>query len=690
MNASRTPPLPLPSRVIARHGGIPRLLALAAILLLGLVVLLSVALGSALGLGSVPVVTLRGTTYVLHLEADGRASLESRGGTTYTTLPLEMAARGAATAPGRVIVHRGSRPNEAVVDRIDWAGNLLEEATVVASPRFLTVSFSAAPGAFRGAVTPLFFTNGTSGIDLSMIRAGWSPIEHTLGPTPAVTAAGWVPLAPAPLDVELEGQPGWFGLGLVQVPDAETLAVDPDGSVEVDYPLRILRSIPDRGAGGMSGGRLRFPSFVITFGHDPLQTLAAYRDALVSLGTAPAAPLPSSQPSWWREPIVDTWGEQMAERAQRDSPAYTSQWVRQFVTEARQRLALPAFTVVIDAYWQESIGDPTPDPARFGGYVGMRQLVDWLHAQGLKVMLWWPIWDYHLAGLPPPGLQAQHAVSPAIVDPTSPTFQETMTVTMERLLGSGPGDLDADGLKIDWAYDIPEQVERPALGWGTAALYRYLEIIHQAAHRVRPDALIETSAAAPQFAGVTDAIRLYDAWQEASWDRRAAVVSTADPGLLIDGDGWAANPTDIVPHTVSSAVYGVPAFYFVARWANGRPIPVRLLRLLGKVAMLSPLKGEGVATPLPDGEWRYTSEGMTTAQSLAGNEALVVWQRGGCDASLCGDLLSVRAGELAVPVPVNGNVILIGPRGRSDLGRPVGGTVQAHLLVGVTYSLRVS
>ncbi len=207
---------------------------------------------------------------------------------------------------------------------------------------------------------------------------------------------------------------------------------------------------------------------------------------------------------------------------------------------------------------------------------------------------------------------------------------------------------------------------------------------------MRPDALIETSAAAPQFADVTDAVRLYDAWREASWDRRAVVVSTVDPGLVIDGDGWAATPVDIVPHIVSSAVYGVPAFYFVTRWADGRPIPVRLLHLLGAVAALTTLKGAGTAVPLPDGDWRYTVEGVTTAQSFAGNEALIVWQRAGCDASLCGDLLSTRSGQLAVPVPTDGEVTLIGPRGRSALGKPVGGVVQAHLLVGVTYSLRVS
>ncbi|HZU17417.1 MAG TPA: hypothetical protein VFD01_12575 [Candidatus Dormibacteraeota bacterium] len=666
-----------------------RPLALVA-LPLGLLLWLGLVLRPALWPGGGPVLTLRQAAYTLGVDTEGRALLASPSGVVYTTLPLEVVGQGAGPVPGRVVLRREPGGDRVVVYRVDWAGNPVEEATLVAFPHFFTVTFTASARALGNAASPLFFSTGDRGIDLSTIRAGWSPLERTSDPWPAVTTVGRVPLAPAPLDLELEGEAGWFGLGLVQVPDADTLALDADGSVEVDYPLGLLRRLPDQGAGGMWEGRLRFPSFVISFGRDPLRALAAYRRALVTLGTAPASPVPASTPAWWRQPIVDTWGEQMAEGVERDSPAYTAQWVRRFVTEARQRLGLSSFTVVIDSYWQEAIGDPDPDPVRFGGEDGMRQLIDWLHAQGLRVMLWWPLWDYHLSDVPPPADQVERAVPAAAVDPTSPAFPAATAATMARLLGSGPGELDADGLKLDWTYDIPVHLARPALGWGAAALHRYLEVLHAAAHRVRPDALIESSAAAPQFAGVTDAVRLYDAWRESSWDRRAAVVSVADPGLPIDGDGWAASPLDIVPHTVSSAVYGIPAFYFVSRWADGRPIPDQLLRLLGRVAALAALKGEGTATPLPDGTWRYDAGGTTTVQSLADNQALVLWRREGCGAARCGTLLSARSGELAVPVPVPGRVTAVGPGERLDLGRTEAGVVQVRLRAGVPYLLQVS
>jgi hypothetical protein len=110
---------------------------------------------------------------------------------------------------------------------------------------------------------------------------------------------------------------------------------------------------------------------------------------------------------------------------------------------------------------------------------------------------------------------------------------------VETLVGSAPDELNADGLKLDRTYTIPppERLSRPEVASGALALHRYLDGLYTAAHAVRADALIDGGAAAPQFSGVEDAVRLYDAWSEADWDRRAAIVTAADPGLLIDGDG---------------------------------------------------------------------------------------------------------------------------------------------------------
>src|SRR5581483_9311250 len=98
-----------------------------------------------------------------------------------------------------------------------------------------------------------------------------------------------------------------------------------------------------------------------------------------------------------------------------------------------------------------------------------------------------------------------------IVDPTGAEFASDMAKTVGELLGTGPDDLDADGLKLDWQYDIPPTLADPAAAFGASALYRYMDAIHRDAHAVRPDAMVDASAAAPQFAAVADTVRLYDA-----------------------------------------------------------------------------------------------------------------------------------------------------------------------------------
>jgi hypothetical protein len=455
------------------------------------------------------------------------------------------------------------------------------------------------------------------------------------------------PLTPPPLDVELKTQAGWLGIGLVQVPNATSLAVLPNGAVSVDYPLDLLTTFDDRGAGGRVGSMVRFPAFVFTFATGALEGLQAYGRSEVELGQAPATWSP--RPFWWQEPIIDTWGAQIEDRAARSSLDFTSAFVQDFATTSQRRLGLDHMTLVIDSRWQQNIGEPEPDAVRFGGWTGMRALIDQLHSQGFHVMVWWPMWVRGLPHVPPTRAQLQLATSAQLIDPTAPGFEAAMADTMQRLLGNGPGDLNADGLKLDWTYDIRSSVQNPALGWGDAALYHYLDVINTAADAVRPDALVEASAAAPQFARVTDAVRLYDAWSETAWEARAAVVSAADPTALIDGDGWQANATNALAHAVTSTVYGIPALYFSDHWADGSPVSADMAQQLGQVMALAQLKGDGSARQLSGGEWAWIARGRVQAETLDGGRDIVLWSQvcGG----LRGTLMATSAGTVLLPTP---------------------------------------
>jgi hypothetical protein len=472
-------------------------------------------------------------------------------------------------------------------------------------------------------------------------------------------------------------------MGLVQVPDATSLVVQPNGAVRVDYPLGLLTTFPDSGAGGRVGAMVRFPSFVFTFASGPLEGLQAYGHALVDLGQAP--PTGAARPSWWQEPMVDTWGAQVADQAARGSPLFISDWVQNFAVDSQHRLGLHHLTIVIDSRWQQSVGEPGPDPFRFGGWTGMRTLIDQLHGEGFHVMLWWPMWARGLTTVPPTLAQGRGAAAANLIDPTAPGFQADTGQTVQRLLGSGPADLNADGLKLDWTYHIPASVQDPALGWGDAALYRYLDVIHTAADAVRPGSLIEASAASPQFARVTDAVRLYDAWDEATWNARAGVVSAADPTALIDGDGWQASAANVLPHAVASAVYGIPALYFDDRWVDGSPVSADLSRQLGQVMALAALKGEGTAHQTSSGEWAWIARGRVQAETLDGRRDVVLWSQvcGG----IRGTLVATRSGTLLLPTLEADDVRISETEGGAVLTAQTNGGLSLPVEAGQSYAI---
>ncbi|MBO0683672.1 MAG: hypothetical protein J2P45_10985, partial [Candidatus Dormibacteraeota bacterium] len=240
-----------------------------------------------------------------------------------------------------------------------------------------------------------------------------------------------------------------------------------------------------------------------------------------------------------------------------------------------------------------------------------------------------------------------------------------------------------DGLKLDWTHDSIPAVQDPALGWGDAALYRYLSVLHSAAHAVRPDAYVEASAGAPQFAAVTDGVRLYDARAEASWTRRAQIVSAADPTALIDGDGWNVQPASALEHAVSSTVYGIPAMYFDNRWRSGAPISSSVSRSLGAVMRLAAEKGPGRARCLAGGEWTWLSGGKVRAQTFGGVRDLVVWGADG------GSGIAVATDQAAavLPLPHGDRAVVTGPSGEEVRTTAAPGGVRVALVPGVAYSV---
>jgi len=579
-------------------------------------------------------------------------------------------------------------------------GLLLEKASLIAHPDFFTVTFSARLGAdpFAGAT---FFSNGPVALPPGFLHNAFSPdpVSPSLSPTPTTFLGVHAPLptapfAPPPFDLEFRTGSGWAGFGLVQVPNATALALTDRAGVSVNYPLSLLATIRDQGAGGRvpppagvpgqpgDGVWLGFPAFVVTVAATTSQGLSAYHDALAQLGEAPVAAPPGKRPGWWSQPMVDTWGQQLVTGASRASAKFTAAWVRNFVASWRQQFGIDHFTLVIDAQWQAKLGHATPS-ARFGGVAGMRLLIQQLHAQGVKVMLWWPLWMDQAV----PGQRLR-------VDPTAPGFQAQISRQMTELLGSGPGDLGANGLKLDWGFLVPppgqEHLARPQMGIGAALLLRYMTDLSQAAWKANPGAVVDGSAVAPQFGATEDTLRLYDAHRASTWSYRAAIVSAVDPLSQIDGDGWELTGPQAVSHIVESAVFGVPAIYYSTRWAGGQPIGRRLARALGALLAVGQERGQGQATLLRGGGWAYEVGRRVTARTLANAHGLVIYHY---DHGRCRSATVISAISTQVNVPNCAGLRLSSIQGPSQLGPRLdrdGAITSFSVAAGVSYQLTYS
>ncbi|MBO0703628.1 MAG: hypothetical protein J2P38_11885, partial [Candidatus Dormibacteraeota bacterium] len=399
-------------------------------------------------------------------------------------------------------------------------------------------------------------------------------------------------------------------------PGPDTYARIRTGAVAVDYPLPILSRIRNRGHGGVSGGMIQFPPFALTFGSDPYRQVGDYSDFLRGLGDAPQIST-ARDPAWWRQPLVDTWGEEVYLRigASGHNPdPYNAGWVEAFAAAYQRYYHLAHFTLIIDAAWQVSsiphhpVGGPQPN-TRFGGYAGMRRLIDHLHRMGLKVVLWWQ----SFLSTPDSLAKQMGVLHNGRIDPTSRNFDAYVRAVTRRLLGSAPGDLDADGLKMDYDFESPPApgypYDNPSLGVGTVASYRYFRTFTADAHQVKPGALITASIAAPQYARAFDMVRLNDATEtagrspEEEWEARARLVSESLPGMPIDSDGWNLDSKGALEHFLAATVYGTPDNYVLDHWRGRAAISRSEAAAIGTLQGLAALKAPGRAEMRSPGNW---------------------------------------------------------------------------------------
>jgi len=233
-----------------------------------------------------------------------------------------------------------------------------------------------------------------------------------------------------------------------------------------------------------------FRGFVAVHRGDYFRTLRDYQHVMVRQGVT----LPTSPPSAF-EPIWCAWG-----------------YGREF-SAAQIEATLPIVKklgfgwVTLDDGWQKSVGQWTPNPAKYpGGDRDMKSLVDMIHAGGMKAQLWWSplsLDPKDVAATPAHAsqllLNADHSArkvswwNTEYQCPAYPPVRNEAAAFARKALD----EWGFDGLKIDGqhlngaprCFNPEHHHEAPQAS--VEGVPGFFESIWDAARKARPDALVE-------------------------------------------------------------------------------------------------------------------------------------------------------------------------------------------------------
>lgn len=513
---------------------------------------------------------------------------------------------------------------------------------------------------------------------------------------PDISANGY--FSPSLFNFSIGNKDAWVSFGLLDIPDTKICKMDNDSSFLIES-CGGNKLIP-------AGGTYKMPSVLITFPKDEWDGIRLFRQKLIDLGLyTPQKPKFSEIPSWWKNPFLCTYGDQMLEDIvgnplppktiiknniddnvdpgykhisqtpmwwEKDDlcvdnvqlsesvalQAIDEAWVTDYVDIAERDWGFKNINLIIDDAWQlPHAFEPAVATDRFPD---MRRFIDGMHKRGHHVILWQTsmfdvvsngfetraqrlnvLSDYKYEGVNDPGRYfAERGLDARAIDYTADNARQFIREICEIMFGSGEGQFDADGVKLDFIGMTRDPAKtntymHPERGIGARELLLFYEMFHEEAKKVKPDVLIDCTVGDPRFEHAIDFNRLHDTHcGTIEKDLRAAVASYACPGLPIDSDGALMFVSWLRTHYISSAIYGIPSLYYVKYFHDCAPkndgfqfmhgdkprkelTPLEKIQL-GNLLQMTKYRPDGNAKMTSYGNWILEDNGKVNAMCQRG------------------------------------------------------------------------
>lgn len=304
------------------------------------------------------------------------------------------------------------------------------------------------------------------------------------------------------------------------------------------------------------------PTAVLHFASSEFEALGAYVLWLDAKGFSTSHRFPDVR--WHHLPIFCGWGEQ--ENQTRLHPGVPHDFCTQenhekWIADLEAK-GLPLGTIIIDDKWQKDYGTFEVDERKWPDLQGF---ISRQHAKGRHVLLWVPAYQSE-------GLDATLCVldrgRPIAGDVTNPKYEEMLRARIKHLVH----DLGVDGFKEDWIGGVTRnagvKMHQPLVGIEFERRFQF--ILHDEAHRWKPDALIETQTPNPLFRESSDVLRLNDIWYGArevtnTMRRRAAIAHAAGWDLVDCDDASSTDLEEWWNYMQAQPALGIPSLYVVSR-----------------------------------------------------------------------------------------------------------------------------